>query len=46
MMIRFICWFSRKFFDIHDYHRSWGGDDTPTHFYTYTCWNCGKQFEI
>ena len=40
--IDFVCWFSRKFHDIHDYYRSWGGDDIPTHFYIYRCWNCGR----
>ena len=30
----------------HDYHVKNGGDGTPTHFYTYTCWNCGKAFGI
>lgn len=46
MTIQFCCWFSRKFFDIHDYKESKGGDGTPMHFYTYTCWNCGKKFTI
>ena len=32
--------------DYHDYHKSKGGDGTPTHFYEYTCWNCGKRFGI
>lgn len=43
---RFVCWFSARYFDIHDYKESWGGDGTPSHFYTYTCWNCGKEFTI
>jgi hypothetical protein len=42
----FICWFSKKFYDIHDYHKRLGGDDIPTHFHEYTCWNCGKKFYI
>ena len=42
----FTCWFSKKFWDIHDYHKRKGGDGTPTHFYTYTCWNCEKKFGI
>jgi len=46
MWLRFVCWFSRKFFDIHDYHESWGGDGLPTHFYEYHCSNCGKPFVI
>jgi len=27
--INFVCWFSRKFFDIHYYPRQWGGDGLP-----------------
>lgn len=45
-MIRFICWFSRRFHDIHDYKKNLGGDGIPTHWHTYKCWNCGKEFEI
>lgn len=45
-MIDFVCWFSRKFWDIHDYDGSHGGDGIPTHFYEYTCWNCGAKFGI
>jgi hypothetical protein len=30
-VIRFTCWFSRKFFDIHDYKRLMSR--TPSHFY-------------
>jgi len=41
-----ICWFSKKFFDVHDYHKWKGGDGTPSHFYQYTCWKCGKRFSI
>ena len=44
--IRFVCWFSRKFYDIHDYFVRAGGDGTPSHMYEYTCWNCGKKFHI
>jgi hypothetical protein len=45
-LTRFVCWFSRKFFDIHDYFEDWGGDGTPRPFFEYTCWNCGKRFGI
>lgn len=45
-MIRFICWFSRRFFDIHDYPRWAGGDGIPTHWHIYKCWNCAKEFKI
>ena len=45
-MIRFICWFSRRFWDIHDYPVRKGSNGTPSHFYTYRCWNCGKEFGI
>jgi hypothetical protein len=41
-----ICWFSRLFFDIHDYHTEKGGDGFPSHFYSYTCHNCGAEFTI
>ena len=27
----------------HDYPVKNGGDGTPTHFYTYTCWACGGE---
>ena len=30
----------------HDYHVKNGGDGFATHFYFYTCWNCGKMFRI
>lgn len=41
-----ICWFSNKFFDIHDYPINKGGDGTPSHFYVYKCSKCGKSFII
>jgi len=44
--IDFVCWFSRKFFDIHYYPRQWGGDGLLSHCHTYRCWNCGKEFGI
>ena len=46
--VPFVCAFSAKHlkWDIHDYHVRTGGDGTPSHFYTYTCWNCGKEFGI
>jgi hypothetical protein len=34
--IRFTCWFSRKFWDIHYYPVACGGDGYPSHFYEYT----------
>ncbi len=43
-----ICWFD-SFTDIcsvHDYQKEKGGDDVPSHFYTYECHKCGKKFEI
>lgn len=42
----FVCWFSHKFFDIHDYKIGFGGDGIPSHFYEYTCSNCGEKFYI
>ena len=43
-----VCQFATRYpgYDFHDYHVAAGGDGTPTHFYTYTCWNCGKRFTI
>jgi hypothetical protein len=41
-----ICWFSDKFFDVHDYHSSKGGDGIPSHFHVYRCSKCFKVFEI
>ncbi len=38
-----ICEMSKGEKDYHDYHVEKGGDGTPSHFYTYTCWNCGKN---
>lgn len=41
-----ICWFSKRYFDVHDYFESKGGDGAPKHFYDYTCNNCGSKFSI
>ena len=41
-----ICWFSKKFWNIHDYKEHKGGDGLPSHFYVYTCPNCHKLFTI
>lgn len=41
-----ICWFSKRFFDVHDYPVSKGGDGIPSHFYKYQCWECGAKFDI
>lgn len=41
-----ICWFSRNFFDIHDYQINAGGDGMPSHFHKYKCHKCGKEFTI
>lgn len=42
---KFICWFSRKFWDIHDYP---DGKDFkhPAHWAQYECERCGKKFYI
>lgn len=40
------CWFSKKFFDVHDYIKTKGGDGIPTHFYKYTCPKCKTKFSI
>lgn len=45
-LINLVCWWSKTFFDIHDYYHSFGGDDQPRHFYIYHCWNCKKDFTI
>jgi len=42
---RFTCWFSARFFDVHDYSQSNNGGE-PWYFYTHTCKDCGKQFTI
>lgn len=42
---RFRCWFSSKFFDIHDYFDGKEFKD-PAHFYDYECERCGKKFTI
>jgi hypothetical protein len=44
--IDWICWFSKYFWDIHDYYRHRGGDGVPMHFVKYKCWNCNKEFTI
>jgi hypothetical protein len=41
-----ICWFSTRFFNVHDYHTHKGGDGTPSHFHTYVCPKCDKHFTI
>ena len=46
MLIRFVCWFSRHFWDIHDYPHAWGGSGYPWHFHVYRCWHCGREFSI
>lgn len=40
------CEISNELFDVHDYYIHRGGDGFPSHFYTYKCWNCGKEFII
>lgn len=46
LWLRFVCWFSARFYDIHDYKEGWGGDGYPAHFCEYECWNCHKLFYI
>lgn len=41
-----ICWFSKKFYNVHDYWTSKGGDGDPDHFFVYTCHECGSKFKI
>ncbi len=41
-----VCWFSLRFFNVHDYPARKGGDGQPTHFYTYHCTRCGSDFII
>ena len=42
---QFVCWFSKRFWDIHDYP---DGKDfkEPAHFMEYECERCGKKFYI
>lgn len=42
----YICWFSSRFWDVHDYHKEFGGEGDPMCFYEYKCHNCGKKFGI
>ena len=46
--VPFVCKFSAQHptYDIHNYRVEAGGDGTPSHFYRYHCWNCGKEFVI
>lgn len=41
-----LCEFSKRYFDIHDYPLSKGGDGIPDHFIIYTCPYCKKDFKI
>lgn len=41
-----ICIMSNGRLDFHDYPKNKGGDGYPSHFYTYKCRNCGKEFTI
>ena len=41
-----LCKFSERYFDVHDYHVSKGGDGIPSHFHTYRCSKCKKDFII
>lgn len=41
-----ICWFSKKFWEVHDYHKDQGGHGQPWHFHVYKCPKCGKEFII
>lgn len=41
-----LCEFSKRFFDIHDYPLSKGGDGVSNHFKTYECPYCKKEFTI
>lgn len=41
-----ICWFSKKFFDIHGYQVEKGGDGIPSYFHKYKCHKCEKEFTI
>jgi len=40
------CWFSKHFWDVHDYKMNKGGDGTPSHFYVYACSKCKANFTI
>ncbi|PRY29794.1 hypothetical protein CLV58_12556 [Spirosoma oryzae] len=41
-----ICWFSRTFFDVHDYPLDKGGSGYPDHFFSHQCPSCNKSFFI
>jgi hypothetical protein len=38
------CWFSKWFWDIHDYPVNKGGNGSPLVDTTHTCPRCGKVF--
>lgn len=46
MILKFTCWFSKKFYDVHSYEKHKWWTWTPMHFVTYKCHNCWKSFEI
>ncbi len=41
-----ICWFSKNFYDVHDYKLSQGGTGVPSHMYEYMCPKCRHLFSI
>lgn len=40
------CKLSQKYWNVHDYNLSKGGDGQPSHFHEYNCSKCGEKFEI
>jgi hypothetical protein len=40
------CEFSKRYWDVHDYHKHKGGNGYPFAFYVYKCSKCGKFFSI
>jgi len=45
-MLKFVCWFSKHFWDIHDEETECRLTYDVNHGYTYICWNCGKRFTL
>lgn len=41
-----ICWFSKKFWNVHDYPVRCGGDGTPWHMDHSNCSKCGGEFSV
>lgn len=41
-----ICWFSKNYWNVHDFPKDKGGNGYPDYFITYTCSKCSKKYTI